>query len=224
MALGVKLAIAAAWLGLVGFLAWRLDQRPQRQTELTRKAVHIGTGNVILIAWALQIPAWVGIAASLFFGVVALLSYMLPLLPGINSVGRRSFGTFFYAVTIGLLVAWFWPRSQPEFAALGILIMTWGDGLAGLVGRAWGRHGYELAGMTKSWEGSLTMAVVSGVITLLLLGATGVVEPWPSLIGLAMSIGVVAALLESFSPWGLDNLTVPLGTAGMAWLICEHLL
>ncbi len=223
MALGVKLAIAAAWLGLVGLVALYLDQRPQRQTELTRKAVHIGTGNVILIAWALDIPAWVGIAASLFFGCVALLSYALPLLPGINSVGRRSFGTFFYAVTIGILVACFWPRSQPQFAALGILIMTWGDGLAGLVGRAWGRHGYELAGMTKSWEGSLTMAVVSSGITLLLLGGTGV-GPGVLLLGIAISVGIVAALLESFSPWGIDNLTVPLGTAGLAWLICERLL
>lgn len=223
MSLGVKLAIAAAWLGLVGLVAWRLDQNPQRQTELTRKAVHIGTGNVILIAWALNIPAWVGIAASFFFGCIALLSYVLPLLPGINSVGRRSFGTFFYAVTIGILVACFWPRSQPQFAALGILIMTWGDGLAGLVGRAWGRHGYELAGMTKSWEGSLTMVVVSSGITLLLLGGTGV-GPGFLLLGISISVGIVAALLESFSPWGIDNLTVPLGTAGLAWLICERLL
>ena len=223
MALGLKLAIAAAWLGVVGLLAWSLDQRPQRQTELTRKVVHIGTGNVILIAWALNIPAWVGIAASLFFGGVALLSYVLPLLPGINSVGRRSFGTFFYAVTIGLLVAWFWPLAQPQFAALGILIMTWGDGLAGLVGKAWGRHGYELAGMTKSWEGSLTMASVSTVIALMILWGT-TTGPWPWLLSIAISVGLVAALLESFSPWGIDNLTVPLGTAGMAWLICERLL
>lgn len=223
MALGWKLAIAAAWLGLVGLVAWGLDQRPQRQAELTRKVVHIGTGNVILIAWALEIPAWVGIAASLFFGGIALLSYVLPLLPGINSVGRRSFGTFFYAVTIGILVAWFWPLSQPQFAVLGVLIMTWGDGLAGLVGRAWGNHGYELAGMGKSWEGSLTMAIVSTVITLLILWGT-VAGPWLGLGGAAIAVGLVAALLESFSPWGIDNLTVPLGSAGLAWLICERLL
>jgi len=223
MALGVKLAIAAAWLGLVGLVAWGLDQRPQRQTELTRKAVHIGTGNVILIAWALDIPAWVGIAASLFFGCVALLSYVLPLLPGINSVGRRSFGTFFYAVAIGVLVAWFWPRAQPQFAVLGVLIMTWGDGLAGLVGRAWGRHRYQLAGLEKSWEGSLTMAVVSSAIALLLLVGTGA-GPWLPLLGIALGVGGFAALLESFSPLGIDNLTVPLGAAGLAWGICERLL
>ncbi len=223
MALGLKLAIAAAWLALVGAVAWGLDQRPNRQTEWTRKAVHIGTGNIILLAWALDIPAWVGITASLFFSGVALLSYMLPLLPGINSVGRRSFGTFFYAVSIGLLVAWFWPLAQPQFAALGILVMTWGDGLAGLVGRAWGRHGYELAGMKKSWEGSLTMALVSGAIVALLLIATGTAPVWPGLL-LALGVGLVAALLESFSPLGIDNLTVPLGAAGLAWLVCKHWL
>ncbi|NJN32281.1 MAG: phosphatidate cytidylyltransferase [Synechococcales cyanobacterium RM1_1_8] len=214
--LGAKLAIAAGWLALVGGLAWSLDRRPDRRVELTRKVVHIGTGNVILLAWLLAIPAWVGMAASLLFGAIALLSYLLPLLPGINSVGRRSFGTFFYALSIGLLVAWFWPRSQPQFAALGILIMTWGDGLAGLVGRAWGRHGYRLAGMEKSWEGSATMAVVSGAIAALLLFATGMVTGWAGL-GLALAIGLGSALLEAFSPLGIDNLTVPLGSAALAW-------
>ena len=222
MPLGSKLAIAAAWLGIVGLVAWWLDRQPQRQPELTRKVVHIGTGNVILIAWALAIPAWVGIAASIFFAGVALLSYALPLLPGINSVGRRSFGTFFYAVTIGLLVAWFWPRSQPQFAALGVLIMTWGDGLAGLVGRSWGRHPYELAGMAKSWEGSLTMAVVSGAIAGAILTAT-VAAPGALILAIALGVGLLAALLESFSPWGIDNLTVPLGTAGLAGLVCNWL-
>jgi phytol kinase len=229
MSLWIKLGIAAAWLALIGAIAWTLDRRPQRSVELTRKIVHIGTGNVILLAWLLDIPQWVGIAASLFFGAIALLSYAFPLLPGINSVGRRSFGTFFYAVSIGLLVAWFWPRSQPEFAALGILTMTWGDGLAGIVGKTWGRHGYELAGMKKSWEGSLTMGAVSSGIALLILGAVNpthllTMAQLLPMIGLSCAIGLWAALLESFSPLGIDNLTVPLGTAGLAWLASGYCL
>lgn len=228
ISLWLKLAIATAWLALIGGLAWWLDQRPERQPEVTRKIVHIGTGQVILLAWWLQIPAWVGIAASVLFGAIALLSYVFPLLPGINSVGRRSFGTFFYAVSIGLLIAWFWPQGQPQYAALGILVMAWGDGLAGLVGRSWGHHPYRLAGMKKSWEGSATMALVSSlVIGLLLLVSRSwmaemPLEPIP-LLGVVLGGGVLAALLEAFSPLGIDNLTVPLGSAAWTWWVMQGL-
>jgi phytol kinase len=140
-------------------LAETLHRRISTTLELARKVVHLGTGNVILVAWWLQLPAWVGISASVIASIIALLSYYIPFLPGINSVGRKSFGTFFYAVSIGVLIAWFWPVQQFQYAAIGILVMTWGDGLAGLIGQKFGQHPYEIWGMKKSWEGSLTMAL-----------------------------------------------------------------
>ncbi len=185
--------------------------------EITRKIVHIGAGHVILIAWWLAVPAWAGIAASVLFSGVALLSYQLPLLPGVNSVGRKSLGTFFYAVSIGLLIGWFWPQQQPQYAAIGILIMTWGDGLAALVGQRFGQHPYQIWGEKKSWEGSLTMLLVSySVCALVLLGVQGpVVATWL----VAAAVAIVAALLESASKYGIDNLSVPLGTAAVCfWL------
>jgi phytol kinase len=66
-----------------------------------------------------------GIAASVVSSGVALLSYWLPILPGVDGVGRNSLGTFFYAVSIGVLTAVFWPLGLPQYAALGILVMTW---------------------------------------------------------------------------------------------------
>lgn len=217
----LKTAIAALWLGLVGGLAWVLHRQPWIESEITRKVVHIGTGNVILIAWALGIPAWVGIGASVGFGAIALASYVLPLLPGIESVGRRSWGTFFYALSIGVLVAWFWPLHLPHYAALGILTMTWGDGLAGLIGKYWGRHPYQLWGMRKSWEGSLTMALVSGLVVVLVLG-TKLGWGWP-LGAIALSGAIVATALEAFSKLGIDNLTVPVGVAAWCFWLSQVL-
>ncbi|HEY9599287.1 MAG TPA: phosphatidate cytidylyltransferase, partial [Cyanophyceae cyanobacterium] len=106
-------------LGVIVVLAETLHRYRPTNTELARKVVHIGSGNVILMAWWLQIPAWIGITASIIAGAIALLSYYLPILPGINSVGRKSFGTFFYAISIGLLIAWFWPLHQFQYAAIG---------------------------------------------------------------------------------------------------------
>ncbi len=210
---GWQAGIVLAWLLLIGSAsegARRLGFGP----EITRKIVHIGAGHVILLAWWLMLPAWMGVAAAVIFAGIALVSYRLPILPGINSVGRRSWGTFFYAVSIGLLMGWCWPRGYPYFGVIGILIMCWGDGLAALVGQRWGRHGYEVLGEKKSWEGSLTMAIASALVVLAVLGSLQGIT-W-SLVAIALGVAIAATCLEAVSKYGIDNLTVPIGAAAMA--------
>lgn len=124
--LGFQIPLVAGWLGLILVVAEGLNRVFSVNAEVSRKIVHIGTGNVILFAWWLNIPTWVGIAASVISGIIALISYQTPILPSINSVGRKSLGTFFYAISIGVLIGWFWTIKQPQYAALGILIMAWG--------------------------------------------------------------------------------------------------
>jgi phytol kinase len=217
--LWLHVALIGLGLGAIVLLAETLHRRISSNSELARKVVHIGTGNVILVAWWLQLPAWVGISASIVASIIALLSYYIPFLPGINSVGRKSLGTFFYAISIGILIAWFWPIQQFHYAALGILVMTWGDGLAGLIGQRFGKHPYELWGMKKSWEGSLTMAVTSYIVScLILLSVQGNV--WQTWV-MPIAIALVATSLEAFSKLGLDNLTVPLGSAALAFFFSQ---
>jgi phytol kinase len=205
-----------AWIALIGLLAEGLHRYAQFGSETTRKVVHIGVGNVILFAWWLNIPAWIGITASIVFGAISVLSYRFPILPSINSVGRKSLGTFFYAISIGILIAAFW-ISKPYYAVLGILVMTWGDGLAALIGQRLGQRPYKVWGMEKSWEGSLTMAIVSyAVSSLILLSMFGNVwQTW----AFPIVIALVATVLESFSKFGIDNLTVPLGSATIAFVL-----
>lgn len=206
----------AVWLGIVLLVAEMFHRSKLAGPEIVRKVVHIGVGHVILLAWWFQIPLWVGVSASVVFSAIALLSYQIPLLSSINGVGRQSLGTFFYAVSFGILIAWFWPLHQYHYAALGILIMTWGDGLAALVGQNFGKHPYKLWGMQKSWEGSLTMALVSyGVSILILWEVQGNI--WPTWV-VPIGIALIATGLEAFSKWGIDNLTVPLSSAAVGFL------
>lgn len=216
-ALWVQLVVVGLWLGLVIGAAEALNHYRLAEPEIVRKLVHIGISNVIVLAWWLHISTALGVIASLIFSGVALASYHFPILPGINSVGRQSLGTFFYALSFAGLIAVLWP-SYPYLAVLGVLIMGWGDGLAAVVGQQWGRHPYKLAGMQKSWEGSLTMAIasfaVSGIILLPVLGNS--ITTWL----IAGIVAIVATGLETFSKYGIDNLTVPLGSAAIAfWLI-----
>lgn len=216
-ALWMQVIVVCVWLGVIFISAETLHRFTETNSEFVRKVVHIGTGNVILLAWWLQIPAWVAIAASGIAGAIALISYKLPILPGINSVGRKSLGTFCYAISIGVLVACFWPLQQPHYAAIGILIMAYGDGLAALVGQRFGKHPYQLWGEKKSIEGSLTMAVVSFIVCILILGAVQG-NLWQSAIA-SLAVALLATGLEAFSKLGIDNLTVPLGSAAFCFFL-----
>ncbi|MEI1375566.1 SEC59/DGK1/VTE5 family protein [Nostoc sp. UHCC 0926] len=219
--LWLQIALAAIWVLLILLIAWVVNRFADKP-EIVRKIVHIGTGNVILIAWWLDIPASVGITASILASAITLLSYRLPILPGINSVGRQSLGTFFYSVSFGILVAWFWYLQQPQYAALGILIMTWGDGLAALIGQRFGKHKYKVFGTEKSWEGSLTMMLVSYLVSsLILVGTQG--NSWQTWV-VSLLVAVIATALEAFSFLGIDNLTVPLGSAALAFFLSQLVL
>jgi len=201
--LWLQIAIASLWVGLVMITAWGVSHFTDSQPEIIRKIVHIGTGNVILLAWWLNIPAFVGITAAILASIITLLSYIFPLLPGINSVGRRSLGTFFYAMSIGILVAWFWNLQQPQYAALG--------------GQRFGKHKYMVLGSQKSWEGSLTMTLVSYIVSsLVLLEVAGNI--WQVWI-ISLIVALISTALETISFLGIDNLTVPLGSAALSYIL-----
>ncbi|VXD10365.1 Phosphatidate cytidylyltransferase [Planktothrix serta PCC 8927] len=219
--LGIQITLVAGWLGLILVVAEGLNRIFSVSPEISRKIVHIGTGNVILLAWWLNIPAWVGITASVISGIIAIISYQTPILPSINSVGRKSLGTFFYAVSIGILIGWFWTIQQPQYAALGILVMTWGDGLAAVIGQQWGQHKYRVFGSQKSWEGSLTMLLVSLIISSAILLTVQGNHQLTWIVSIAVAI--VATGLETFSKYGIDNLTVPLSSASLAFFLNQVL-
>ncbi|ACK66871.1 phosphatidate cytidylyltransferase [Rippkaea orientalis PCC 8801] len=211
------LSLVLVYLGAIIALSEGVNRLTGLGAEFTRKIVHIGSGNVILIAWWFQLSSWVLVSASIIAGIVAIVSYFLPILPSINSVGRKSLGTFFYAVSIGVLGSWFWQLNQPQYTVMGVLVMAWGDGMAAIIGQNFGQHPYQVWGVNKSWEGSLTMMGVSFIIISLILLSMGKPLVLTGLI--ALVVAIAATGLETFSKWGIDNLTVPLGTAILAFCL-----
>ncbi|MEP0955175.1 diacylglycerol/polyprenol kinase family protein [Microcoleus sp. FACHB-1515] len=216
-ALWQQIGIVALWLGAIVLAAEGLDRFVKAEPEIVRKVVHIGVGNVILLAWWLHIPLWLGVIASLLASAIALLSYRFTILRSVNSVGRKSYGTFFYAISFGVLIAWFWSIDRPQYAALGLLVMTWGDGLAAIVGQRFGKHRYKLWDEQKSWEGSIAMALVSYTMSgLIFFGLQG---NSPATWLIPIPIAIIATLLEACSKYGVDNLTVPIGSAAIAFVL-----
>lgn len=213
----IPISIVIAYLCILLLIAETLHRTHKTDIELTRKIVHIGTGNVILLAWWQNISANVIILAVMGASLVAIASYFLPLLPSVNGVGRRSLGTLFYAISIGILTILFWHEGEKQFTVMGILIMSYGDGMAALIGQKWGKNPYELLGNKKSIQGSLTMTLVTTLIVLLILNI-GINWQWQNLI-IAVVIGISATILEIISWIGIDNLTVPVISGIIAYYL-----
>jgi phytol kinase len=217
--LSIQVGAVFVWLGFV-FSISAILRRLGQDSELVRKVVHIGTGNVLLIAWGLQIPLWLCAIAGGIFSVIAYLSYFTNILPMLHGVGRKTYGVFYYALSITFLVVLFWSLHQPQYAVVGVLVMAWGDGMAALVGQRWGKHNYFCFGSKRTLEGSFAMFSVSYLITVLVLTLThGWFHPNFQDGLIALPVAAIATLFEAFSPGGTDNLTVPISSALLCYVL-----
>jgi len=121
-------------------------------------------------------------------------------------------GPFFYAVSYTVLALFF--ASEPYVVAAGVLPMAYGDSAASLVGERCGRRRYKLFA-NKSMEGSAAMFLASfcsltiGLVFFSQLYSFSVFEKILAVFAAAS----VATLVESLSPFGFDNLTVPVSSA-----------
>lgn len=216
----IGIAVVLLWLAIVVGTALAIRHRFPEQREWSRKVVHIGTGPVVLLAWALGIERWVALPAAIAVTIATSLNHRFRLLPAVEDVGRHSYGTIAYGASIAILLALFWP-AQPLAVAAGVLVMAIGDGLAGLVGPQVRSPRWRLFGQGKSLAGTLAMAGGALVVLILLqliARDQGLAAPaLPNLIW----IGLLATALEQLSGYGFDNLSVPL-TAGLLWQYWAH--
>ena len=181
------------------------------QRELSRKIVHIGTGAVVPLAWFFEIPFVVALPVAAVITVVTTINHQWRFIPAVEDVDRNSYGTIAYGVAITTLLLLFWP-GRADAVSAGVLVMALGDGLAGLIGRNVDSPKWVLFGQTKSSVGTMTMAVVSGLVLIGLAQWSGVDLSLPAALGMvAMATG-----LEQLSWGGLDNLSVPL-SVGVLW-------
>ncbi|MEM6614508.1 MAG: diacylglycerol/polyprenol kinase family protein [Cyanobacteria bacterium P01_C01_bin.72] len=219
--LAYPLGLVFAYLAFLVLIAELISKIVRDDPELTRKIVHIGSGNVILLAWWLGISRSVIVSAAIIAAAIAIISYIIPILPAIESVGRQSFGTLFYAISMGILSAYFW-QTTPQYAVIGILVMAWGDGMAAILGQRFGKHKYQIGKITKSWEGSAAMAISAWIVTIAtLLAVEG--NSW-QVWTIAVVVALTATVCEAFSKLGIDNLTVPLASGFLCFLAVQALL
>ncbi len=184
--------------------------------EATRKAVHIAVGMWIFPTILLfEHWSWWVLLPPLSFALLNGLSLRFRFFEAIE-VAERTPGTVLFPLSFALLLGLFWPLGCEAVAAAGVMAMTWGDAMAAVLGRAYGRGSYRLWGQRKTWLGSLacfSWATLAITLTLRLLGGTA---PLTALWQAALA-GLAATVAEALSPKGTDNLFVPLAAAGVLY-------
>ena len=203
----IKFAIILFYLFSIFLIAIVFKKFNKDSKEVVRKIIHIGIGPLIPITQFLKIDQK---SALIFTGIVSLMvliNYTYKIFPTIEDVERKSYGTIFYCLSLFILIWLFWDK-DPYALIAGFFIMTFGDGLAGLIGKSFNSKNWIIFNQKKSLFGTFTMFLTSLVIVCS-IGYTHQSNFNLNYFGIAL----LATLLEQLSVIGIDNLIVPISSA-----------
>lgn len=197
---------------------------------ITRKIIHIGAG---LWTWAI-----VAIFDQWTFGIIPfatfiVLNYIFNKKQSFEQMddSESSLGTVYFAFSITVLFLAFWRTDalidRVQIALAGCMAMTIGDAAAALFGKHLKSKTFHIFGNTKSLIGSMSMFVFSFLAILFSLwiipgsslAPSAVVLSAQTVLMFSLIAAVAATITEAVSPAGLDNLSVPLVTGALLFLL-----
>ena len=203
----IKFTVILLYLFSIFLISTIFKKYNEDSREIVRKIIHIGIGPLIPIAQFLEINQN---SALIFTGIVSLMvfiNYTYKLFPTIEDVERKSYGTLFYCLSLFILICLFWNK-DPYALITGFFLMTFGDGLAGLIGKSFKSKSWFFFKQKKSFFGTLTMFLTS----LIIVCSMGYSQQNSFNLNYLI-IAFSATLLEQFSVLGIDNLIVPISSA-----------
>ena len=203
----IKFTVILLYLFLIFLISIVFKKYNEDNKEIVRKIIHIGIGPLIPIAQFLKINQN---SALIFTGIISLMvftNYNYKLFPTIEDVERKSYGALFYCLSLFILIYLFWDKN-PYALIAGFFIMTFGDGLAGLIGKSFNSKSWIFLRQKKSFFGTLTMFLTS----LIVVSSVGYTQQNSFSINY-FTIAFLATVLEQFSIFGIDNFIVPISSA-----------
>lgn len=210
--------VVAVYLYVAVLLLFTEKVFAKRYPVGSRKFLHIMTGNIAFILLLFQtreIMAFV--AAGPFIVLTFLMSPYSPIksLRGKASEAGHGLGLVYYAITWTVLAYLFFDHR--EIIAIGILAMSYGDGLASVIGLRYGKRKYCVFRDTKSYVGSFAMFVFTFLLMVVALLFYSITLT-PTILVALVYIAIVCMVVEGLTPLGLDNLSVPFVAAVLYWV------
>lgn len=194
-------------LTIIG-VAELLRRRRGYDSGFTRKVIHIGVGMMIWLVPFLFTTPWPFVVACVMFMIINLIDWRYGLIGSMQSRHRSNLGTVYFPLAAAVVALIFW--DTPPLMVAALMPLTWGDGIAPVIGAAYGRRVYRVHTSTRTVEGSAGFFVAGFVFTWLALWVmpgTPEISPVGAILP-ALVIMAVTTVIEAFSIWGLDNLTV----------------
>lgn len=185
--------------------------------EFSRKFAHMMVANWWFIGNYFFTNVFACSLVPGIIGVVMALSYKYNFFKGVERPGQKnSYGTVYYFISILLLVNISF-RIYGNMIPLGIYFVPlgYGDGVAALAGKKFHKGCFSIRGCQKSLSGSMAMFIISLASMLIYSAAYSLDYSIDKLVILSL----VATVIEGISVNGTDNLTIPLGTFLISWLV-----
>ena len=179
--------------------------------EGSRKFMHILIGSYgafwpFVMSWEqIRLIAFLAVGFIIFIR-------MSGIFHSVYSIRRKSWGDLIGPATIGILALI--EPTRLVFAA-AVLHIALADGLAAVIGTRYGKKNtYRVLWNKKSVVGTMTFVIMSFNI-LVWLFVRGEVGFTPITLPALFIIPFTAAYIENVSPWGSDNLFVPLSVIAL---------
>jgi dolichol kinase len=176
--------------------------------EFTRKFIHIAVGMWAFGTVLLFESREFAIIPPIAFILINALSYWQGTFKAMETGEAGQLGTVYFPISFTIIVWLLW--DQPHLLVASLMPMTWGDALAAIVGKSFGKRHYTVGGSRRSLEGSMTMflsSLISTVVPLVVLSSPSM--GFMDALGVAVVTSITATAIEAVSPCGVDNLTVP---------------
>ncbi len=215
------LGLSCGWVGAVVAGAELLRRSGSCSAETARKIIHAGVG-VWAVPAVLLFSDWrVAILPPLAAAAANFVIHRFRLLPS-SIDDPTNLGTVFFPLSFAGLLAVFFRPGEPDdlgfVAVAGLLTMALGDAAAAICGKRFGTRGYTVLGHRRTMEGSLALFLTSAAAIAVVLHTMAGFS-WHPAVAFGLVTGTVAAGIEAVCPFGSDNLFVPLGAAGVLWLL-----
>lgn len=218
------LVISMIYILFILILGTAVAKYSKGASESSRKLVHILVGNWVFLT-PIFTEVYFVILVPFVFIIVNSISYKYKIIKAMER-DDDSLGTVYYAISmflltgIGFLLNWY------IFPFVGLLIMAYGDGLAAVIGKKWGKTKPFSFAPEKSIAGSMTVFLVGILVTSGTIIGSELIQrlpltPWYLIVFISLLTGSIAVVLELSGKRGSDNLLLPMGT-GLFATICYY--
>lgn len=209
--------LLAAFLYIFGVIAVAEALRRRRgySRRFIGQLVHIAVGMWIVGTIRLFQNRYVAVLPFISLALFNLIVY----LSHRSRPGEQDYnspGSIYLPISLTFMTLLLW--KQPGLLVASLMPLVWGDPLGAIMGYNYGQYHYQILGRDRTLEGSLSVFIF-GMAALLIAMLVFLPLGFWTILLYSFLVALTAAGVEAASPWGMDNLFVPVVSGALLRLL-----